>query len=600
MNILELKNALRAGSSTAATDAFVLADQWRNDLPASSSDLASLLFSLGRYLHIHESDLHRSLSHFLEAFELCRPPGDTELQADIANFAGVSYTLIGDRLSARLWFSKAAELLNELGEDVSDDILRRLAGIYYNQTNLYRGLEHDEDRNQYLEKSKKIYDRLDDKTGQGNCYLSLGNYLAEKDRSNPQRLDYYLKALELFRESAHLRGSSAALSNIGIFYSENGQHKEGIRAALVGILEVNRLANKVFLAAAYGSAAKCYTLAGRYGPADRCFKKAENILLDLQSENDLHLLYEEWAKMLARKGDYKMAWELSQNIQQYRKQIELFDKHTSIEKTRRLLGQQDRNKESFLLREKEEAIEDYARRLEMSNHELRQFANAAAHDLREPIRTITSYSQLMNRELDSNRDSQLQEYLRFVVEAGAQIKEVTDSLLHLYQVAPTARPEWNGVASLMDKLCKKAVNGTAKLKFTHEVKAPVWFDREQLECMLQKLVSNACKFNQQEEIRIHLSSMPGTAGHVLIKVEDNGIGIPSVYRESVFDMFRRLHDRKQYPGVGVGLALCKKVTENAGGKIWIEDSSLGGTAVCIELPLPSGTSGKASPSVAQA
>jgi signal transduction histidine kinase len=340
-------------------------------------------------------------------------------------------------------------------------------------------------------------------------------------------------------------------------------------------------------------------LAGRYNPAERCFKKAESILLDLKSENDLHLLYDEWTQMLARKGDYKQAWELSRNIQQYRRQIELFDKHLSVEKTRSLIDQQERKKESFLLQEKNETIESYARRLEMSNYELRQFANAAAHDLREPIRTITSYSQLMNRELDSSRDSQLQEYLRFVVEAGAQIKEVTDSLLHLYQVAPAARPEWNGIASLMEKLCKKANTNTKKLKFTYDVKAPVWFDREQLECMLQKLVSNSCKFNHQEEIHIHLSSMPGTTGHVLIKIEDNGIGIPTEYRETVFDMFRRLHDRKQYPGMGVGLALCKKVTENAGGKIWIEDSSLGGTSVCIELPLPSAASAKAASLVAQ-
>lgn len=586
MNIQELKNALRAGSATAAIDAFVLADLWRSQLPSGSSDLAALLFSLGRYLHIHESDLHRSQEIFLEAYGLCQPKTDTELQADIANFAGVNYTLIGDRISARLWFSKASELLKELGEDASDDILRRLAGIYYNQTNLYRGLEQDESRNSYLEKSRKIYERLDDKTGLGNCYLSLGNYLAEKDRSNPERLEHYRKALELFKESGHRRGSSVAWSNMGIFFCENGQHKEGIRAALSGILESNLFANKAFLASAYGSAAKCYTLAARFGPAERCYKRAESILLDLKSENDLHLLYEEWSKMLARKGDYKSAWELSQNIQQYRKQIELFDKYASEEKARSLLEQQDRRKESAILREKEETIEDYARRLEMSNHELLQFANAAAHDLREPIRTITSYSQLMNRELDSNRDSQLQEYLRFVVEAGAQIKEVTDSLLHLYQVAPTARPEWNGIASLMDTLCKKASSGTRSVKFTHDVKSPVWFDREQLECMLHKLVSNSCKFNQQEDVRIHLSSTPGQAGHVLIKVEDNGIGIPIEYRENVFDMFRRLHDRKQYQGLGVGLALCKKVTEYAGGRIWIEDSSLGGTAVCIELPLP--------------
>ncbi len=225
--------------------------------------------------------------------------------------------------------------------------------------------------------------------------------------------------------------------------------------------------------------------------------------------------------------------------------------------------------------------------LARSNSDLEQFAYAASHDLQEPLRTITSYLGLVKNRYAGDLDATAQEFIEYAVDGSERMRTLINDLLEYSRVNVQEKP-------LESVSCDDALNGAVRslnqaierngaVVRTSPLPAVIG-DESQLYRLFQNLISNALKFRGDEspDIRVWAELQEG---EWIFAVQDNGIGIAPEYQEKVFAMFSRLHSRAQYEGTGIGLALCSKIAQRHGGRIWVESDVGKGATFRFNIPV---------------
>lgn len=263
------------------------------------------------------------------------------------------------------------------------------------------------------------------------------------------------------------------------------------------------------------------------------------------------------------------------------------------------------------LRKAKEKIKQYNRELKRSNEELQQFAYIASHDLQEPLRMIASYLQLIERRYKGRLDSDADEFIGFAVEGANRLQEMIVGLLTYSRVGTKGKEfEEVNTAEVFGKAVaniKIAIEESGAL-ITADRLPVVKADDIQLLQVFQNLLTNSMKFRGSKAPRIHLSGKPildfgdrildltdtenpevqnlnsKIPNAYLFTVNDNGIGIPAEYKDRIFNIFQRLHGR-EYPGVGIGLSICRRIIERHGGKIWFESEEGKGTTFYFTIPI---------------
>jgi PAS domain S-box-containing protein len=224
--------------------------------------------------------------------------------------------------------------------------------------------------------------------------------------------------------------------------------------------------------------------------------------------------------------------------------------------------------------------------LRRSNEELERFAYVASHDLQEPLRTVASYVQLLSRRYRDKLDADALDFIDFAVGGVRRMQHLIEDLLAFSRVgtrgAPLVATDLQGVMrSSLDSL--HASLEESKAQVTVDDLPTVMADAGQIGQLLTNLVGNAIKFRGDEPPRVHVKV--SRAGRMwAIAVQDNGIGIAPEYFERIFVIFQRLHSREEYAGTGVGLAICKKIVERHGGRIWVESAPGRGASFSFTLP----------------
>jgi len=237
-------------------------------------------------------------------------------------------------------------------------------------------------------------------------------------------------------------------------------------------------------------------------------------------------------------------------------------------------------------------VEDALRRaneyLHRANSDLETFAYSASHDLREPIRTVGMYSELIKRRYSEVLDANGKECLGFLTAAAKRMELLVKDLLAYTQIGKTrdeGDQECSAAAALagaLSNLSESIDESGADISYGPLPKLPV---REvELQQVFQNLVGNAIKYRKDGEVpRIHVAAeREGPTWR--ISVHDNGIGIDPQYRETVFGLFKRLHVRDKYSGTGLGLAICQKIVERYGGRIWVESEAGKGSTFLFTIP----------------
>jgi PAS domain S-box-containing protein len=224
--------------------------------------------------------------------------------------------------------------------------------------------------------------------------------------------------------------------------------------------------------------------------------------------------------------------------------------------------------------------------LRQSNDDLNQFAYAASHDLQEPLRMVALYSQMLQRKYFGNLDANADQYIGYIVGGAQRMEMLLKDLLTYSQTGSSAE----GPAETVDFIAvikKVLLNLQAS---TEQSSATITWDQLpavhaheiRLVQLLQNLVSNAIKYRSEDPPRIHISA-EWLEREWVLSVQDNGVGIPAEYRQQIFKIFNRLHGQ-DYPGTGIGLAICQRIVETYGGRIWVESGDGKGSRFYFTLP----------------
>ena len=227
-----------------------------------------------------------------------------------------------------------------------------------------------------------------------------------------------------------------------------------------------------------------------------------------------------------------------------------------------------------------------AQQLSRSNAELEQFAYVASHDLQEPLRMIASYTQLILRRYGDRFDGDAREFMDFIVDGATRMKQLIEDLLAYSRVGTHGkafRPTDSGAAVQKALANLRAAIESSTGTVTHDPLPTINADEFQLVQLFQNLIGNALKFKGTETPRVHIS-VNEQADTWTFGVKDNGIGIDGEYFDRIFMVFQRLHSRTDYPGTGIGLAICKKVVDRHGGRLWIESGVGSGSTFWFTVP----------------
>ncbi len=254
------------------------------------------------------------------------------------------------------------------------------------------------------------------------------------------------------------------------------------------------------------------------------------------------------------------------------------------------LAQANRNLQ-LEIKERKRAEASLARTVEeltRSNGDLKQFAYAASHDLQEPLRTIAIHSEWLKARYAGKLDAKGNQFVQFLSDAAHRMSEMLRDLLEYTRTASDAeeRSEITGPGFVLENSLAdlQALIRENRAVITYEPMPEIAVRDIHLRQLFQNLITNAIKYRNEEPPRIHVSATASESSCVF-SVADNGIGIAPEHRDKIFGIFQRLHGRGKYAGTGIGLAICKRIVERYGGRIWVESEPNHGTTFFFTLPL---------------
>lgn len=231
-------------------------------------------------------------------------------------------------------------------------------------------------------------------------------------------------------------------------------------------------------------------------------------------------------------------------------------------------------------------LKEAATNLAILNKELEQFAYVASHDLQEPLRMVASYMDLLGRKYKGQLDENADEFIRYAVDGAKRMKQLIDDLLAYSRVGRTDVQ----YQKMSPEMLIERIRANLRLSIEESGAEIIYHDLPQLRAdlvqltqLFQNLVSNAIKFRSRHSPRIEIGSLFQNSEWVFF-VQDNGIGLEMGYAERIFMIFQRLHTANEYPGTGIGLAICKKIVERYGGRIWIASEVGKGSTFYFTLP----------------
>ncbi len=481
-----------------------------------------------------------------------------------------------------------------------------------------------------LEKSKIIKHR----THTAHCLINIGTIHAHL-LNFTEALNRYSTAIAIYQDVLDIRNQVILLNNIGNTYHTTKKYD----TALTYFSKVLALATKIeyrqMIAHAYSQLSKTYIAKENFKNAtiyalksqeaykvigdskerhsnfmnlaqiafaeqdfekaihwaNQCLEKARlfkdnyyllkssKLIADIHEANDDFRQSSQYYKLYA---SYQEEWYKDQKVRQT---LDAEIRYAIKEKEKAIEVLRKENEYNSLLIDQNEQMEAQNEKLRYINEELKQFAYVVSHDLKEPMRMIVSYTQLLERKYLQNLDEEAALYFGFVKDGATRMNKLLRDLL---EYATIGRNEENIIKNDMNDVVEEVIeNLLMKIEETdtliqYDDLPNIQAEKSLLMQLFQNLISNAIKFRGTETPYIIIRAKE-EADHILFSVTDNGIGIGDQYQERIFVMFQRLNNRKDYEGSGIGLSICQKIVHKLGGRIWLKSKEGIGTTFYFTL-----------------
>lgn len=514
-----------------------------------------------------------------------------------------------------------------------------LAKSYYEIGKLFHDQGNHDKAIEYLEQSLELCTILGDTTRILSCYSALGTNnrkLGKLDKA----LEYNQAVLDLIPKAGlHPRNKlyPYAVVNMGSLLLSMGKLEEAAVHMEKGIELTKKIAYKPGLVTAYLDYGRLFEQQGANYKALEVFEEGLAIAQELKSvaqQGEFHqclselyytmnkvddaylhlsvytelkdsIISQEQQKWMAQVG---FKYELEKNEREIvflNQEVDLLQKKKIIDRrflqfyiasfalVLLLLGlfvywYRRQKAYNTILQEKNEKINEQNDLLSHLNAELKQFASIASHDMREPLRSIGAFSSLLSRQHGEKLDQSGKDYLNFINEAVRRMTALLTDLLDYSKINSQQAAEWIDLKGILQTVVSnlhyQIMTKDGKVEINRKAVPLVKAVPTQMMQLFQNLISNALKFRKEDVPPVvTIDGYAQDGGYVLV-VRDNGIGIDPAYKEKVFGMFNRLNNKDKFEGTGIGLATCKKIVQQHGGKIWVESEEGVGSAFHIFMP----------------
>lgn len=518
--------------------------------------------------------LDEALKHYTNSMGVYKTLGDENQCGSLYNNIGIIYKDKGDYEKALSYYAKSLNIKKNSGD------LKALANVYINIGILYDIQKEHENALEYF---KKILELPPDKVGDivlANAHNSIGQTYVELGK-NINALNHIYKSLNISKKIENKSGMAHSYQEIGRVLEANEEYG----AAAVNYEQALKISREI---GSLVDEADCLYSLGQvnfqiqnYEVAEQLLRKNYEMLEEMNMKPKLVDTCQLLADLYYKTKRFRESCDYMKRL--HKLQGELSDE----EKTRILAEMQTR----FELQQRDLVIEKLNVKQEMllkANQELELFAGKAAHDLKEPLRMMSSFSSLLHRKYGSQLDTSGQEFIGHIHEGAKRMEGLLTDMLTFAKSG--AAPSESTKVNLNDIL--HIVKSNLRLVIT-EKEADIQSDElpvvkaanVAMIQLFQNIIANAIKFTKLDIApKIDIKSIEYDENFYQISITDNGIGIPEAQQQKVFIIFQRLHRREDYEGSGIGLATCKKIVECLGGKIWLESKEDEGTTFHFLLP----------------
>ncbi len=580
----------------------------------------SLMIYLGQISYLL-SDHKQSLEYFHRALDLGEASLAVGKKAQIYSGLSDTYLALGDYNQAYAFQLKALDIRETLNDE------KEIAKSYYGLGSIFFEQKHFEQALEYYKKSLDTWERTKNKqwilttlSAIGTTYGSMGKW--------DQALHFDLEALKLVEEEKDVSAMAYILHSAGTNYADLGDFKNSEDYLFRALKMAPETGNLQFESNVLESIGYLYVKMGKYSLAIDYFKEALQIANKIGAKSDIAKISRSIADAYHKTGNKEEAYfylnqhtalkdslltsemigkmnnlQNSYEIQKREKELALLTSQNKLKKLYLYFASigvlalfvllwlaygryKAETKAKYLVEQKNMEIEVQNQKLAESNSDLEQFAYVASHDLKEPLRMINSYSNILNKRYQNSIDEAGNEFLYFISDAAKRMDKLLDGLLEYSRVnRKNLDPKQLSLAEIV-----KTVTNTLQARI-QETNAKIYIgslpsvnaNYTQMIQVFQNLIGNALKFNRTDFVEVIVDSYIENGDYVFM-VKDNGIGIDEENIDRIFLVFQRLHTHQEYEGTGIGLSITKKIVERYGGKIWVESTLGKGSTFFFTLP----------------
>ncbi len=524
--------------------------------------------------NLRRGDFQEALTHLQHALQHFEDAENAEGIASIYNNIGVIYKNWGDYEKAAIFYHKALEIKekNKAPKGSIANSYNNIGILYFFQENYPKALE-------YIQ----IAETTNRECGNINALADNYNNIAlihNREGRNDEALKYLNESLEIKRELGDKTGMTVSYREIGEVHKQQGKYDKALENYLEALTIREEIDSRNGIGFFCNRVGETLMLIGKFDEAITYLERGLKINLEIGSKAFTKESHQFLSKTYALKGNYEKGYYYLSEYINVKDEIFSEERTKTINEIQTKYEAEKKDLEIEKLNMQQQHLIDI-------NNELELFAGKAAHDLKEPLRMMSSYSGLLNMRYADNLDQDGREYVDIIQNAAKRMSKLLTGLLEYARSgAANARKEdidLNDILSHVEHNLQLTMQET-DAQILYEELPTVHAAPSSMLQLFQNIIANAIKFRQKDMTPTVTINHQKRKSDYLFSIADNGIGIPDDQQDQVFEIFRRLNSRKQFSGSGIGLATCKKIIEGLGGKIWLESTHGVGTTFHFTIP----------------